>query len=257
MKGLQGKVAVIAGGGRGIGKAIAEQFAKYGSTIVIGSRTKEQVAATAEDIRLQGGTAHGIPLDVTNRASVDAFFKEAMEIAKRIDILVYCAGTNKRIPAEEYPLSAWNEVLSTNLQGAYHCCQEAGKRMIAQKAGAIVTITSMLSHVGTPNQSAYAASKGGLLQYSKTLAVEWAKYNIRVNAVSPGYIETDLTAKNFKNPAFRTAVLGKTPMDRFGEAAEVADAVCFLSSDAASYITGACIPVDGGFIAGHPGIVMQ
>jgi len=87
--------------------------------------------------------------------------------------------------------------------------------------------------------------------------VEWAKYNIRVNAVSPGYIETDLTAKNFKNPTFRTAVFGKTPMDRFGEAAEVVDAVCFLSSDAASYITGACIPVDGGFIAGHPGIVMQ
>ncbi|TBL77827.1 SDR family NAD(P)-dependent oxidoreductase [Paenibacillus thalictri] len=256
MRGLNGKIAVVAGGGRGIGKAIATALAGYGSTVVIGSRTESQHQAAAEQIRQLGGAAQGLTLDVQNEESVASFMAQVDELYGRIDVLVYCAGTNKRIPAESYTAEAWDEVMGINLKGAFLTCKEAGKRMIAQGGGSIITITSMLSHIATPNQSAYSASKGGLIQYSKVLAVEWGGYGVRVNCVSPGYIETDLNAANFKREAFRDAVLGKTPMGRFGETAEVAEAVCFLASPAASFISGAYIPVDGGFLAGHQNVVM-
>lgn len=254
---LRGKATVIAGGGRGIGRAIALAFAACGSSVVIGSRTEAQVAGTAEDIRAAGGTADAYPLDVTDRDSVAAFVRLACERHRHIDHFVYVAGTNKRFPAESYPEEAWDQVMDANLKGAYLCCREIGRRMIAQGGGSIVAITSMLSHIATPNQSAYTASKGGLLQYTKLLAIEWGKYNIRVNAVSPGYVETDLNAANFNKASFRQAILGKTALQRFGAAEDVANAVCFLSSSAASYITGVCIPVDGGFLAGHPAIIME
>jgi NAD(P)-dependent dehydrogenase (short-subunit alcohol dehydrogenase family) len=257
MRGLQGQVAVIAGGGRGIGRAIAEKFAGYGSKVIIGSRTREQYIAVADEIKHSGGEAHGLALDVQEADSVREFAKQAYEMYGRIDSFVYCAGINKRLPAEQYPAEAWDEVMGVNLRGGFLSCQEVGKRMIGQGGGSIVTITSMMSHVATPNQSAYAASKGGILQYSKVLAVEWAKYGIRVNSVSPGYIKTDLNAHNFKLESFTDAVLSKTPMGRFGGTGEVAEAVCFLASPEASYITGAVIPVDGGFLAGHQNIVMQ
>ncbi|MDF2961352.1 MAG: oxidoreductase, short chain dehydrogenase/reductase family [Paenibacillus sp.] len=257
MRGLQNQVTVIAGGGRGIGKAIAEKFSGYGSKVIVGSRTQEQFLGTAEQLRQKGGEAHGLMLDVQDPGSIQQFVKQAHELYGRIDSFVYCAGINKRLPAEQYTLEAWDEVIGVNLRGGFMSCQEVGKRMIEQGSGSIVTITSMLSHIATPNQSAYSASKGGMLQYSKVLAVEWAKYGIRVNSVSPGYIETDLNAHNFKIKSFTEGVLSKTPMGRFGGTGEVAEAVCFLASPEASYITGACIPVDGGFLAGHQNIVMQ
>jgi NAD(P)-dependent dehydrogenase (short-subunit alcohol dehydrogenase family) len=256
MRGLNDKVAVIAGGGRGIGLAIAELFAEYGSRVVIGSRTVEQVEAAAEGIRERGGQAVGLRLDVAEQDSVQQFTSDAYDAFGRIDIFVYCAGINRRMPAEQYTAEAWDEVTGINLRGAFLSCQEAGKRMIADGGGAIVTITSMMSHVTTPNQSAYAAAKGGLLQYTKLLAVEWGKYGVRVNAVSPGYIETDLNSNNFRNENFRSQIFGKTPMERFGLKSEIAEAVCFLASPAASFITGACLPVDGGFLAGHPLVTM-
>jgi NAD(P)-dependent dehydrogenase (short-subunit alcohol dehydrogenase family) len=256
MRGLDKKIAVIAGGGRGIGKEIANTFAGYGSTVIVGSRTQDQYLAAAEEIQQSGGSAHGLSLDVRDQASVQDFVQRAYELYGRIDIFVYCAGTNKRMPAEEYTSEAWDEIIGINLKGAFLTCQEIGKRMIEQGSGSMVTITSMLSHIATPNQSAYTASKGGLLQYSKLLAVEWAKYGIRVNSVSPGYIETDLNSANFQRQSFRDGVLSKTPMERFGLSHEVAEAVCFLASPEASYITGACIPVDGGFLAGHQNVVM-
>ncbi|TDF95522.1 SDR family NAD(P)-dependent oxidoreductase [Paenibacillus piri] len=257
MRGLHNQVAVIAGGGRGIGKAIAEKLSGYGSKVIVGSRTEEQYLGTAEQLRQAGGDAQGLPLDVQDQDSIRQFMQRAFELHGRIDSFVYCAGINRRLPAEQYTVEAWDEVMGVNLRGGFMSCQEAGKRMIEQGSGSIVTITSMMSHVGTPNQSAYAATKGGILQYSKVLAVEWAKYGIRVNSVSPGYIQTDLNAHNFKNKSFTDAVLSKTPMGRFGGTDEVAQAVCFLASPEASYITGICIPVDGGFLAGHQNIVMQ
>ena len=256
MRGLKGKVAVVVGGGRGIGRAIAEQLADYGCSVVVGSRTLSEVENTALGIRNAGGSAHGLSIDVQDRSSVSNFADEAFKLYGRADILVYCAGINQRLSAEEYPEETWSKVIDINLTGAYRTCQEFGQRMIAQGGGgSIVTITSMMSHVVTPKQSAYSASKGALMQYTKLLAVEWAKNNIRVNAVSPGYIETEMTKNAIAQSGFRNAVLEKTPMERFGAAAEIAQAVCFLASPEASFITGAILPVDGGFLAGHPAII--
>jgi NAD(P)-dependent dehydrogenase (short-subunit alcohol dehydrogenase family) len=145
-----------------------------------------------------------------------------------------------------------------NLTGAFRFLQEAGRQMIAAgKGGSIVTITSLQAHVTTPNQSAYCASKGGLLQYTRLLATEWAKHGIRVNSVSPGFVETPLTAAALQQPAFRDGALAKTPMARFGRPAEIADAVCYLAGPRASYVTGADLAVDGGFLTGVPGIIAR
>lgn len=257
MIGLQGKTAVIAGGGRGIGRAIAQKMAEYGAKVMIGSRTKAEIEQTVEHLRSQGKEASGFYLDVADRLSVEAFVEHAEKVHGKLDILVYCAGINVRLPAEEYPEETWEKVININLTGAYRTCQEVGKRMIASGGGSIVNITSMMSHVTTPNQSAYSASKGALMQYTKLLAVEWAKHHIRVNAVSPGYIKTDLTAKALEQPAFRDNILNKTPQERFGTPEEIAEAVCFLASPAASFINGVVLPVDGGFLAGHPQIVAR
>lgn len=255
---LQQQIAWVAGGGRGIGQAIAGKLAGYGATVVIGSRTAAENAAVAEAIRTAGGRAHGAPLDVSERPSVQAFVAAAEAFAGPPDILVFCAGINVRQPAEDYPEEAWHRVLNVNLHGAYRFLQEAGRRMIAAgRGGSIVTITSMLSHYATPNQSAYAASKGGLLLYSRLLAVEWAKYRIRVNSVSPGYIETPLNAEARKQASFTDNILLATPMQRFGSCREVAEAVCWLASPAASFVTGAEIGVDGGVLHSRPAIVAR
>lgn len=252
---LSGKVVVVAGGGRGIGKAIAVKLASYGAKLVIGGRTKTEIQGVVEDIVSMGGEAISVSLDVTHQQQVDDFIETAVNAYGRIDSLVYCSGVNNRMPAEFYPEDAWTKVIDTNLTGAYRICRSVFETMKHKGGGSIVTITSMMSHVVTPNQSAYAASKAALLQYTRLLAVEWAKFNIRVNAVSPGYIETEMTADIMRNPEFRDAVIAKTPQSRFGAPEEIAEAVCFLASSKASFITGACLPVDGGFLAGHPQII--
>lgn len=256
---MKGKIAWVAGAGRGIGRAIALRLATEGAVVVVGSRTKNEREEVAETIVESGGQALSLPLDVTSRDSVHAFAKAALEEAGGTpEIAVYCSGMNYRKPAEEYPEQQWLHVLDVNLNGAFRFCQEAGRHMIAGKrGGSLVTITSMLSHVVTPNQSAYAASKGALLQYTKVLAVEWARYNIRVNSVSPGYIATAINAGIRKEASFTDNVLAKTPMGRFGTPEEIAGAVAWLCGPQASFATGADFAVDGGFLAGHPAIVAK
>lgn len=258
MSDLKNRIAWVAGGGRGIGRAIAEKLAACRATVVIGSRTAAENAEAAAAIGRSGGRAHGVALDVAERSSVQAFVKRAQELTGAPDILVFCAGINVRQPAEDYPEDAWLKVLNVNLNGAYRFCQEAGRVMIAgKKSGSIVTITSMLSHFATPNQSAYAASKGGLLLYTRLLAVEWARYGIRVNSVSPGYIETPLNAEARKQASFTDNILVATPMKRFGRAEEIAEAVCWLASPAASFVTGSEIGVDGGVLHSRPAIIAK
>jgi NAD(P)-dependent dehydrogenase (short-subunit alcohol dehydrogenase family) len=255
VRGLQDQVVVVTGGGRGIGRAIAEKFAEYGAIVVIGSRGAAEVENTAAEMNANGGRAFGYVLDVANRDSVQQFTEHVWTTHQRIDVLINCAGVNTRLPADAFPEDAWERILNINITGAYRVSQEIGRKMIAQGSGSIVNITSMNSHIVTPNLSAYAASKGALLQYTKILAVEWAQHNIRVNAVSPGYIDTAMTTAILKQPAYSNSILAKTPQQRFGKPEEIAEAVCFLASPAASFITGVALPVDGGFLAGHPQIV--
>lgn len=258
MNELDNLTAWIAGAGRGIGRAIAQRLAAEGAVVFAGSRTRAELDETVASITAAGGRAHAVELDVAERASVERFAGEAERIGGVPRILVFCSGINTRLPAEEYPDEAWSRVLNVNLTGAFRFLQTGGRRMIAAgQGGSIVTIASLQAHVTTPNQSAYAASKGGLLQYTRLLATEWAKYGIRVNSVSPGFIETPLTAPALKQPAFRDGALAKTPMARFGRPAEIADAVCYLAGPRATFITGTDLAVDGGFLTGIPGIVAR
>lgn len=258
MSELNGQRAWVAGAGRGIGRAIAQKLAAHGATVVVGSRTRAEIEETARTISAAGGAAHAVELDVGERASVQRFVARAEELAGPPTILVFCAGINTRLPAEEYPDEAWTRVLNVNLTGAFRFLQEAGRRMIAAgQGGSIVTIASLQAHVTTPNQSAYCASKGGLLQYTRLLATEWARHGIRVNSVSPGFVETPLTAAALQQPAFRDGALAKTPMGRFGQPGEIADAVCYLAGPHATFVTGTDLAVDGGFLTGIPGIVAR
>jgi NAD(P)-dependent dehydrogenase (short-subunit alcohol dehydrogenase family) len=254
MKELEGKSAIIAGGGRGIGRACAEVLAENGADVFIGSRTTGEVDTAVADIIATGGSAKGFPLDVTDTASVNAFVDQVIEAAGKIDILIYVAGTNRRGPMAQLTEEDWMHVINVNLTGAYRVCRAVGRHMVERQEGSIVTITSMTSHVVMPNVSAYAASKGGLLQLTKALAVEWAGENIRVNAVSPGWIATDLNRKVLNGPNFQKVLYAKTPQHRYGEAREIAESVAFLASPRAAFITGIALPVDGGFLAGHPHI---
>jgi NAD(P)-dependent dehydrogenase (short-subunit alcohol dehydrogenase family) len=258
MSELNGQTAWVAGGGRGIGRAICGRLAALGATVVTGSRTESEIAAVAAAIVAQGGKAHAAALDVADRASVRRFVAQAEALAGPPTILVFCSGVNTRLPADEYPDDAWARVLDINLTGAFRFLQESGRRMLAAgKGGSVVTIASLQAHIATPNQSAYCAAKSGLLGYTRLLAVEWAKHGIRVNSVSPGFIETPLTAPAMKQASFRDNALAKTPLARFGQPAEIADAVCYLAGPRASFVTGTDLAVDGGFLTGMPGIVAR
>jgi len=250
---LENKMMVVTGGSRGIGRAITERLLEEGATVVIGSRTEAEIKQTIEDLSAKG-SVKGFVLDVASRESVKDFVAATLKEVDRIDGLVNCAGVNKRLPAIEYPEQEWERMININLNGVYRMCQEVGQHMIEQKSGKIINITSLMSHTVTPNQSAYASAKSALAQYTKLLAVEWAKYNINVNAVSPGYILTPLTEKAFAQEEYYNKIIDQTPQRRLGRPEEIADAVAFLASGRANFINGQILAVDGGFLAGFPSI---
>lgn len=251
---LTGKVAIVTGGTRGIGAAISRRLLLEGAKVVVGSRTELDIEQIVQELSPLGNI-EGYVLDVADSGSTSSFVEKVIKRFERIDILVNNAGVNRRLPALGYPEEEFSRILNVNLTGVYRMCQDVGKHMVERRYGKIINITSIMSHTVAPYQSAYVAAKGALAQYTKLLAVEWGGYNINVNAVSPGFIETDLTEKALSDEQFRGAILAQTPTNKLGLPENVADAAAFLASERATFIQGHLLAVDGGFLSGFPTIM--
>jgi 3-oxoacyl-[acyl-carrier protein] reductase len=240
---LSGKIAIVTGASRGIGRAIAEGLAGRGAFVFAAARANN-ASATVEAIRAAGGGAEAVSLEVTDAASVERMIAGALEQKGRIDILVNNAGIARDQLMLRMKREDWDQVIATNLTAAFSCAQAVMKPMIRQRAGRIVSITSVVGQTGNAGQANYAASKAGLIGFTKAMARELASRNITVNAVAPGLVETDMT-KAIAEKASGDWV-SQIPLGRIGRPEEVAAAVCFLVSDEASYITGQVLAVNGG-----------
>ncbi len=242
---LNGKVVVVTGAGQGIGRAIALRLAREGARVVVGDLHAATAQQTVQKIVVEGGQAVDLVADVTNRSDAIALTQKAIQTFRGLDILVNNAGFYPNAPIIEIDEAEWDHVLAVNLKGTFLCSQAAAKQMMTQRSGVIINIASVDAKTRTTGNAHYAAAKAGVISFTRTLACEMAPYNIRVNAVSPGWIVTD-TLKA-KSERWRQA-LEEIPVGRLGTPEDVAEAVLFLVSDAASYITGEILDVNGGIV---------
>jgi len=246
---LSGKVAIITGAGRGMGCHIALALAKYGSDLVICSRTTSELEKTKEEIERFGRKVLIHRMDVTKIPEIHLMVEESLRTFGHIDILVNNAGVNFPQWAVDVTEETWNQIIDTNLKGLFFCAQAVGKVMIQQKKGKIINISSQSGSVGLPQRAAYCSSKGGVNLLTKVLAIEWAKYNIHVNAIAPTYIETPMTKPMLEKDEFHNYVLGNIPLGRVGKPEDVTGAVIYLASEASNMVTGHVLLIDGGWTA--------
>ncbi|MGA7293378.1 MAG: SDR family oxidoreductase [Terriglobales bacterium] len=246
---LSSKTAVVIGGTSGIGLTLATGLAQAGADVIPTGRRMELVESAAAAVRKLGRKTLVQSSDVTDKSSLQALLHSACAQFGKVDILVNCAGRTKRTPTLEMPDSEWNEILETNLTGTLHACQVFGRRMIERQSGRIINIGSLSSFLGLHEVAAYAASKSAVASLTRSLAVEWACYRVCVNMIVPGVFRTDLNAALLDGTPRGQEFLLRTPMGRFGELEELVGAAVFLASDAASFVTGHLLAVDGGFLA--------
>ncbi|MET0753288.1 MAG: glucose 1-dehydrogenase [Pyrinomonadaceae bacterium] len=246
---LSGKVAVVIGGTSGIGRAIAHGLAEAGADVVPTSRRSEQVEAAAKEIEERGRRTLRLTSDVSDRDSLQNIVDECAKEFGKVDILVNSAGRTKRQPTLDFSEEDWNDILETNLSGTLRACQIFGRHFIEKKYGRIINIASLSTFVSLFEVAAYSASKAAVASLTKSLAIEWAKHGVNVNAIAPGVFITDLNRNLLLSTERGKEFLTRTPMGRFGQVEELAGAAVFLASDAASFVTGEVLVVDGGFLA--------
>jgi gluconate 5-dehydrogenase len=244
---LSGKVGMVTGGGRGIGRTLALALADAGANVVIADVLIHQGEEVVQEIKQKGINSLSIQVDLSQKIEIEKMVSETMKHFGRIDILINNAAINIFSPAEEFTLEAWNKVLSVNLTGVFLCAQAVGKIMIEQKGGKIINIASVGGMTGTyRNAIAYDSSKAGVINLTRSLAVEWGKYNINVNAIAPGMIETDLTRRRLEDKEFYEYFVKRVPLGKIGQPDYLVGPVLFLSSEASNWMTGQTIVLDGG-----------
>lgn len=246
---LHGKVAIVTGGNGGLGRGMALGLASAGATLVIAARNQAKTATTAAELRQRyGGKVLELSVDVCQDEAVHAMVEHTLQECGRVDILINNAGTNIRKPPEDLSTAEWHTILDTNLRSAFVCSQAVYRAMVRGGGGKIINNGSMFSLFGGSHVLAYGASKGGVVQLTKSLAVAWAKDNIQVNAILPGWLRTDLTNRAMEDlPGLYDRVLARTPHGRWGEPEDLAGAAVFLASRASDFVTGVALPVDGGY----------
>lgn len=245
---LSNRIAIVTGGSRGIGKGIALALAKAGADIIIADVLDSKGAL--EEIKALGRKAISVKTDVSNKESVDSMVSEVLKKFKKIDILVNNAGILRLTPSENMEEEEWDKVIAINLKGYFLCAQAVGKEMIKQKKGNIINIASIAGISAYQQAVAYCASKAGIILLTKALAAEWGKYKIRVNAICPGLILTDMTKDLLKDEEFKKGTLAKVPLGRVGMPEDIGNVALFLASDASGYVTGHALVADGGQTSG-------
>jgi 3-oxoacyl-[acyl-carrier protein] reductase len=243
---LDGRTALVTGAGRGIGRAIALKFAAAGADVVVCARTASQIESVAQEVEALGRKAIARPLDVGSLDDVQAVVEEVLQAWGKIDVVVNNAGVTRDALLLRLTPEMWEEVLDINLTGTFNVTKAVARSMLKQKSGRIINITSVIGQMGNVGQANYAASKGGIIAFTKSVAKEFASRGITVNAVAPGFIETEMTAG--LDEKYREQIIQNIPLQRMGAAEEVAEVVLFLASPAARYITGQVVNVDGGMV---------
>ncbi len=246
---LKGKIAVTVGGTSGIGRELSLGFARAGATVIASSRHLESVEAIAAEIEALGSKTLRLASDVADRDSLEKLCNEVAAQFGKIDVLLVTAGMTKKQASVDVPEEDWMRIMDVNLNGTFRANQIFGRQMLRQKSGSIINTASLTSFVAFPEVCAYNTSKAGVKMLTETLAVEWAPHGVRVNALAPGVFRTPLNTKVLDIPERMEGILRRTPMGRLGKLEELVGAAVFLASDAANFVTGVTIPVDGGFLA--------
>jgi len=245
----EGKTALVTGSAQGLGQVIALGLAQFGASLILADLTYPE--KTTRQVEAMGANCMAVQTDISDELQVENLAANALSAYGKVDILINNAGVSQlsHTPTERLPVQEWDRIMNINLRGTFLCCQKIGKQMIDGGGGNIINIATTAGITGVPRAPAYCASKAGVILLTKSLALEWARYHIRVNAIAPHYLETELTDKLRQSASVFDALIKQIPLRRFGKTSEMVGAVLFLSSAASSYVTGTVLVVDGGYLA--------